>query len=62
VYLDPKEPCVLLITYTISADTLITARQIAESRAHADGFRSAQVFTVRQTGPREYEADVLVTK
>jgi hypothetical protein len=51
----------VLISYTISADSMITARQIAESRAHAEGFRSAQVFTVRQTGPRAYEADVLVT-
>jgi hypothetical protein len=50
------------MTYTISADSMISARQIAESRAHADGYRSAQVFTVRQTGLRDYEADVLVTR
>ena len=41
---------------------MITARQIAEYRARAGGFRSAQVFTVRQTGPRQYEAEVLVTR
>jgi hypothetical protein len=52
----------VLITYTISADTMITARQVAESRAHADGFRSALVFTVRQTGRCAYEADVLMTR
>jgi hypothetical protein len=52
----------VLITYAVSADNMITARQIAESHAHADGFRIAQVFTVRQTGPRNHEADVLVTK
>jgi hypothetical protein len=51
-----------LITYTITADSMMTARQVAESRAHSDGFRSAQVFTVRQTGSREYEVDVLVTR
>jgi hypothetical protein len=50
----------VLITCTISADSMVTARQIAESRAHADGFRSAQVFTVRQTGP--HNCEVLVTK
>lgn len=52
----------MLITYTISADSMVTARQIAQSRAHAEGFRSAHVFTVRQTGPRAYEADVLATR
>jgi hypothetical protein len=52
----------VLISYNISADSIVTAREMAESRAHADGFRSVQVFTVRQTGPRAYEADVLVTK
>jgi hypothetical protein len=46
----------------ISADSMITARQIAEWRAHAGGFRSAQVLTIRQTGSRSYEADVLATK
>jgi hypothetical protein len=52
----------VLISYNISADSMVTAREMAESRAHADGFRSVQVFTVRQTGPREYEADLLVTR
>ena len=51
-----------MVTYTISADSMVTACQIAQSRAEADGFRSAQVFTVRQTGPRSYEADVLATR
>jgi hypothetical protein len=52
----------MMITYTISADTMLSARQIAQARAHADGFRTAQVFTVRQSGPRTYEADVLVSR
>jgi hypothetical protein len=52
----------VLITYTISADSMVTARQITKSRAHADGFRTVQVFTLRRTGPRDNEADVLVTK
>jgi hypothetical protein len=52
----------MMITYTISADSMLAARQIAESRARADGFRSAQVFTVRQVGPRSYEADVLASR
>jgi hypothetical protein len=52
----------MMITYDISADSMVSARQIAQSRAHAEGFRTVQVFTVRQTGPRSYEADVLVSR
>ena len=52
----------MMITYTISADSMVSARQIAQSRAHADGFRTVSVFTVRQTGRRDYEADVLVSR
>jgi hypothetical protein len=51
-----------MITYTISADGRIMARQVAESRARSEGFRSAQVFTLRPIGPRNTRAEVLVTK
>jgi len=33
----------VMMTYTISADSMVTARQIAQSRAHAEGFGSGGV-------------------
>lgn len=49
-------------TYPIVADSMWSARQIAEQRARAEGFRHVAIFAVRQLGWRQFEVDAWVSR
>ncbi len=49
------------LVYTVSADTIITARRVAEHEARAHGWRNINVLTVLQAGDRVYTVTLLVS-
>ena len=49
------------LVYTVSADTIVTARKVAENQARSHGWRNINVLTVRQAGDRVYTVTVLVS-
>jgi hypothetical protein len=49
-------------SYEITADSNWSARQIAMNRAKAEGLAVIGVMQVVQIGPRQYRADLIVTK
>ena len=57
-----RPPSAVQTTYTISADSVSSARQIAEARGRAEGFRTVNIFTVRPTGPHTYEVEAYCTR
>ena len=49
------------LTYSVPADTVTTARRVAEAMARSHGWRRVVVLFTRQVGPRQYECDVHVS-
>ncbi len=49
-------------TFHVTASDLMTAREVARNRAHAEGWGHVIVFGVRQTGPRDYAVDLVVSQ
>jgi hypothetical protein len=52
----------MLVTYSVSADTIDRAIDIARSRARADGWQECTVVRSMSTGPRSFEIEVLVSR
>lgn len=50
------------VTYQVTADTILRAVDIAKQRASAEGWVVTTVVRTQQTGPREYEVHLVVSK
>lgn len=50
------------VTYTVNADTILRAVDIAKQRASAEGWVTTTVVRTQQKGPREYEVHLVVSK